>query len=294
MVKKSFNKQRILESTAFRVFIISIIIVIFSILMTLVSHHSEFTNVDEIKKAEVAMVNDDLDLALLLYKEAYEMNKTPELAKVIKEVTALINSKYHYNQAREYENENKLESAYSYYQKVIEADTTRYNQAQVNSTKLGNQIVENIMLEAEGYYHQNLYPMVIGRLRAALQYNIRTEEINDRLAKANAHFYEYYVQEAQTSFEEYLDNEYLFDTFLTSLTYAEIFVMTDDQKMDLATVKEDLVNEAITTYLEKLEHLNEDDINKIKSYAKMILKLDPTHEKANEYLNNLEPDANMT
>ena len=287
-MKKSMSKTQLIQSVWFKGFIILIIIVILSFIMDVVSNHSEYTVTDELQKAEVAVVNDDLALALRLYEEAYAQVPDEQTKVLISEVKALIQSKDYYETAMTLKENQKLETAYSYYQKVSQNDTVRYEKAQSYQQDVAEDIVAGILTEAKSLYDQGLYPLVVGQLTKALDYNVRSQELTKHLEKANEHFYQYYVEEAQEVFDTYLDNEHLFDSFKQSLVYANLFASSEEQKDELTILEETLMLEAVTLYSKQLKSLESENQEKATMYAKMILALDDDNVTALNYLESIE------
>ena len=283
-MKNKLTKQQVVASLWFRVPVIFMMIVVMSFIMEVVSNHSEYTNVDELKKAEVALLNDDLDLALLLYKEAYAQSPDEQISSMISEVEALVTSKQMYQRGQELVKEDKLKEAYEAFIKVIEKDTSRYETAIESTTAIADILIDEHLVQASLMYEQKLYPLVIGQLKQASQYNIRDEEINDHLVKANAYFYEYYLQEVNKMYTKYLDHDEFYDLFLTKFIYVESFAITESQRNQVQTTKDAMILSATTHYLEKMKEFETKNMSIALKYAEKVLRLDEDQNEAKQFL----------
>ena len=283
-MKNKLTKQQVVASLWFRVPVIFMMIVVMSFIMEVVSNHSEYTNVDELKKAEVALLNDDLELALLLYKEAYIQSPDEQISLLINEVEALEASKKMYQSGQEFMKQDKLKEAYESFANVIEEDISRYEIAIDNKTAIANTLIDEHLVQANLMYEQKLYPLVIGQLKQALNYNIRVDEINEHLSKANTYFYDYYLREANKMYTKYLNHDEFYDLFLTKFVYVESFATTEGLRNQAQATKDAIILSATAHYLEKMKEFETIDMTIALKYAEKVLRLDEDQDEAKQFL----------
>ncbi len=236
-----------------------------------------------IQRAQIALLNDDLEGGLVSYEKAYESVQSSELVQDIEQVKALINSKSTFIKAQKFEENENYESAYYYYQQVIPEDEKRYSQAQEKVVEMANEIVDSIYLQVEELYENRLYLMIIGRLQNALGYGVKIEETNKKIDEYQHVLFDYYLKRAQQEATTYFNHELFYHLFLKSLEEAKKYAINEEMVKELNQLTDTLINDNVAAYYDlAMEAYQSSDLEKVEYYYQIIVHLAPNSKEANQ------------
>ncbi len=262
-------------------FVMLFLIVIVAFIVPKVPNYIEMYK--DIQRAQIALLNDDLEGGLVSYEKAYESVQSHELVQNIEQVKALINSKSSFLKAQKYEENQNYESAYYYYQKVIPQDEKRYSEAQEKVVEIANEIVDSIYLQVEELYENRLYLMIIGRLQNALDYGVKIEETNQKIDEYQHVLFDYYLKRAQQEAKTYFNHELFDHLFMNSLEEAKKYAINDEMVNELNQQTETLIHDIVAAYYDlAMEAYQSSDLEKLEYYHQIIIELAPNSEEANQ------------
>lgn len=262
-------------------FVMLFLIVIVASIVPKVPNYIEMYK--DIQRAQIALLNDDLEGGLVSYEKAYESVQSYELVKNIEQVKALINSKSSFLKAKKYEENQNYESAYYYYQKVISQDEKRYSEAQKKVVEIANKIVDSIYLQVEELYENRLYLMIIGRLQNALDYGVKMEETNQKINEYQHVLFDYYLKRAQQEAKTYFNHELFDHLFMNSLEEAKKYAINDEMVNELNQQTESLIHDVVAAYYDlAIEAYQLSHLEKVEYYYQIIVELAPNTEEANQ------------
>lgn len=199
--------------------------------------------------SKVSMMNDDLKGALVSLEKAYELIPDETLKSEIERLNQLIKSKSNFLRGQQSEKDSNYDTAHYYYKKVDPIDEERYQLAQDKLPIMAEKVVEDIYQQADRYYKNHLYLLIIGKLELALQYNVRVEETLEKIDYYKGILYQHYIDKAQEEAKIYYDDRMFYKLFITSIDDALKYVTTDEQKVYALQLKEELIQTNIHQYL---------------------------------------------
>lgn len=241
--------------------------------------------------AEVSVLNDDLRGALVSLEKAYELRPSHLLENEIEKLNKLMDSKSSFIRGLQAEEGENFETAYYYYQQVDEIDEERYDVAQQKLLTLANQVVDEIYEQAEHYYDNHLYLMIIKKLESALKYRTRIEETQSKINYYQEILYQYYVDKSIDEANAYCDDPLFYNLFIQSLDHALSYATSSEKKEAVRQLKRQLVQTQVSYYLTLATKAYEDgNIEVMKQYIERILVLDPTNASIHPLLNQLSED----
>ena len=236
--------------------------------------------------AEVSVLNDDLKGALVSLEKAYELKPINLLENKIEKINKLIDSKSSFMRGLQAEEGENFETAYYYYEQVDEIDEERYDIAQQKLLALANQVVDEIYEQAEQYYDNHLYLMIIKKLESALKYRTRMEETQSKINYYQEILYQYYVDKSIDEANEYCDDPLFYNLFTQSLDHALGYATSSEKKEAIRQLKQQLVQTQVDYYLTLATEASENgDVEVTNQYMKQILVLDPNHSFNHQLLN---------
>lgn len=236
-----------------------------------------------VQRAQISLLNDDLEGALVSYEKAYEHVPTKELSADIEQVKILITSKSSFIKAQKSEENENYESAYYYYQQVLAEDKIRYGEAQEKIVEMANAIVDSIYVEVEELYQNKLYLMIIGKLEHALNYGVKIEETKEKIDEYQQILFYYYMKRAEQEAVTHFNHNLFYNLFMKSLAEAEKYGFTEEMVTQYEQLKEELVQTSVTKYYElamqAYQSSNQEDLN---HYYQIIIELAPNSEAGKE------------
>ena len=236
--------------------------------------------------AEVSVLNDDLKGALVSLEKAYELKPINLLENKIEKINKLIDSKSSFIRGLQAEEGENFETAYYYYEQVDEIDEERYDIAQQKLLALANQVVDEIYEQAEQYYDNHLYLMIIKKLESALKYRTRMEETQSKINYYQEILYQYYIDKSIDEANEYCDDPLFYNLFTQSLDHALSYATSSEKKEAIRQLKQQLVQTQVDYYLTLVTEASENgDVEVTNQYMKQILVLDPNHSFNHPLLN---------
>lgn len=236
--------------------------------------------------AEVSVLNDDLRGALVSLEKAYELKPINLLENKIEKINKLIDSKSSFIRGLQAEEGENFETAYYYYEQVDEIDEERYDIAQQKLLALANQVVDEIYEQAEQYYDNHLYLMIIKKLESALKYRTRMEETQSKINYYQEILYQYYIDKSIDEANEYCDDPLFYNLFTQSLDHALSYATSSEKKEAIRQLKQQLVQTQVDYYLTLATEASENgDVEVTNQYMKQILVLDPNHSFNHPLLN---------
>ena len=260
------------------IFIVLFLVISLGGIIPKVPHYIEMYK--NVQRAQISLLNDDLEGGLVSYEKAYEHVPTKELSTDIEQVKNLIASKSNYIKAQKSEENENYESAYYYYQQVIIEDKMRYDEAQEKVVEMANSIVESIYAEVEELYENNLYVMIIGKLQNALDYGVRIEETKEKIDDYQQILYDYYMKRAEQEAITHFNHNLFYHLFTKSLAEAEKYAFNKEMVTQYEQLKEELIQTSVTKYYElamqAYQSSNQEDLN---HYYQIIIELAPDAEE---------------
>ncbi|HAX73228.1 MAG TPA: hypothetical protein DCY20_06865 [Firmicutes bacterium] len=243
----------------------------------------------QIQSAKISILNDDLEGAVVSYEKAYEEVQQSYLLEEIENLNALIESKRAFIKAENFEADKKYDSAYAYYKKVATDDKERYEKAQIKLEEIAEIIVEDIYKQADHLYDSHLYAMVIGRLQTALDYNVKVEETEAKIAEYKQVFYNYYCDQAKNHSEQFFNNEAFYNLFTRDLENASLYIQTTQEKTELENLSTKLLEENILNYLNLAEEaIKNQDQEAAQYYINIVLEFDEENTEAKQLLESVK------
>lgn len=234
-----------------------------------------------VQSAQISLLNDDLEGALVGYEKAYEATSQDSVKKNIEEVQSLIASKSNYLKGEQANENMNYDSAYYYYQNVIPADEKRYEDAQEKLKVVSKNLVESIYEEVNDLYDKHLYLMIIGKLELALSYGVNVEKTQEKIEYYQEVLFDYYVERAEKEALTYFNHELFYSLFLNSLEEASKYAITDEQVEELQIFKQDLIANTLTDYCELAkESARNSEFEEVEKYYDMINTIDENSEES--------------
>lgn len=234
-----------------------------------------------VQRAQISLLNDDLEGGLVSYEKAYEHVPTKELSTDIEQVKNLIASKSNYIKAQKSEDNENYESAYYYYQQVIAEDKIRYGEAKEKIVEMANNIVDSIYAEVEELYENNLYVMIIGKLQNALNYGVKIEETKEKIDDYQQILFDYYMKRAEQEAVTHFNHNLFYHLFTKSLAEAEKYAFNKKMVTQYEQLKEELIQTSVTKYYElamqAYQSSNQEDLN---HYYQIVIELAPDAEES--------------
>lgn len=260
------------------IFVVFFLVISLGGIIPKVPHYIEMYK--NVQRAQISLLNDDLEGGLVSYEKAYEHVPTKELSADIEQVKNLIASKSNYIKAQKSEENENYESAYYYYQQVITEDKRRYDEAQEKVVEMANSIVESIYAEVEELYEHNLYVMIIGKLQNALNYGVKIEETKEKIDDYQQILFDYYMKRAEQEAVTHFNHHLFYHLFTKSLAEAEKYAFNKKMVTQYEQLKEELIQTSVTKYYElamqAYQSSNQEDL---KHYYQIIVELAPNSEE---------------
>lgn len=261
------------------IFVVLFLVISLGGIIPKVPHYIEMYK--NVQRAQISLLNDDLEGGLVSYEKAYEhMPTKKELSADIEQVRNLIASKSNFIKAQKSEENENYESAYYYYQQVIAEDKIRYEEAQEKIVEMANRIVDSIYVEVEELYENNLYVMIIGKLQNALNYGVKIEETKEKIDDYRQSLFDYYMKRAEQESITHFNHNLFYPLFTKSLAEAEKYAFNKKMVTQYEQLKEELIQTSVTKYYElaiqAYQSSNQEDL---KHYHQIIVKLAPNAEE---------------
>lgn len=261
------------------IFIVLFLVISLGGIIPKVPHYIEMYK--NVQRAQISLLNDDLEGGLVSYEKAYEHVPTKELSTDIEQVKNLIASKSNYIKAQKSEENENYESAYYYYQQVIAEDKIRYGEAKEKIVEMANNIVDSIYAEVEELYENNLYVMIIGKLQNALNYGVKIEETKEKIDDYQQILFDYYMKRAEQEAVTHFNHNLFYHLFTKSLAEAEKYAFNKKMVTQYEQLKEELIQTSVTKYYElamqAYQSSNQEDLN---HYYQIVIELAPDAEES--------------